>query len=260
MSRLPLAITTTSKFDDAEVARARAGAARLGLPFVKRGWKAPLAEMLESIADAFLVYDSEGVILRDREGELRFTPGMAHLRVKRISAGAEDDFLLRFTELRPGDALLDCTLGLGSDALVAARAVGAQGKVVGLEKSVALHAVVSEGLSRHPYAEGSCQIEALRADAAAYLKACPARSFDVVFFDPMFERPRRASPTFEVLRRYADYSPLDLGMLQEARRVARRWVVIKGSRYSQDLKKLGLRPEAPPRHATVVWARVEAAP
>ncbi len=212
--------------------------------------------MLQRVAEAFLVFDSEGVVLRHGEGALRFTPGMAHLRVKRISAGEQDDFLLRFSELRPADAVLDCTLGLAGDALVAARAVGEQGRVVGLEKSLAIYAVVSEGLAAHAYAPGSCRIEPVHADAAAYLGQLPPASFDVVLFDPMFERPRRASPTFELLRRFADYAPLTPEMLESARRVARRWVVVKGSRYSTDLKKLGLRPEAPPRHATVVWARV----
>jgi hypothetical protein len=37
--------------------------------------------------------------------------------------------------------------------------------------------------------------------------------------------------------------------------VARRWVVIKGSRHSEDLKKLGLTPEPGSRYAEVVWAR-----
>ncbi len=54
-------------------------------------------------------------------------------------------------ELRAGDTILDCTLGLGQDALVAALVVGPSGRVVALEKSLALYAVVSEGLNAYDY-------------------------------------------------------------------------------------------------------------
>jgi hypothetical protein len=48
-------------------------------------------------------------------------------------------------------------------------------------------------------------------------------------------------------------------MLAEAQRVARRAVVIKGSRYSSDFKKLGLQAEPARPNATVLWARLAGA-
>jgi 16S rRNA (guanine1516-N2)-methyltransferase len=46
-------------------------------------------------------------------------------------------------------------------------------------------------------------------------------------------------------------------VLARAIRVARRAVVVKGARYSTDLRKLGLTPLPSTRTADVVWARVD---
>ncbi len=251
----PLAITTSGKCDDSVRERAQAFARKTGLPLHRRGYKAPLGELFGKVADAFLVFEADAVVLADPLGSLSFHPGMAHLRIKALEAG-ERDRLVEAGELRAGDSVLDCTLGLAQDALVAARAVGPEGRVVGLEKSFALWAVVSEGLGGKAYDERSCAIDVRHADAASVLRESPAGSFDVVVFDPMFERPRKSQPAFEVLRRHADHSPLTPEVFEEARRVARRWVVVKGSRYSTDLKKLGLVPERASRSATTVFGRV----
>jgi hypothetical protein len=58
-----------------------------------------------------------------------------------------------------------------------------------------------------------------------------------------------------VLRRFADHVPLTLEVLEQGRRVARRWVVVKGSKYSDELRKLGLSPEPGSRYTEVVWGR-----
>jgi hypothetical protein len=90
------------------------------------------------------------------------------------------------------------------------------------------------------------------------LRAMPPGSVDVVLFDPMFGRALAAQPGFDMLRRLADPSPLTTQVLTEARRVARRVVLIKSARYSAALRSLGLRPEWASRSAPVVWARVAA--
>lgn len=256
--RVPLAVTTSGKPDEALMKQAREAASTWGLPFIPRRRKQPLGPLLESKADGFLVFEHEGVSLWDREGSFSFNPGMAHLRRLRIQAGQRDDALVRVAELSTGDHLLDCTLGLGQDALVAALVAGPTGRVVGLEKSLALYAVVSEGLKAYDYGPGSCRVEALHTDADTYLRSLPSGSFDVVFFDPMFEKPKKSQPAFEVLRRFAEHAPLTPETLEEARRVARRWVVVKGSKYSDDLKKLDLQAEPGSRYTSVVWGRTRA--
>jgi 16S rRNA (guanine1516-N2)-methyltransferase len=203
------------------------------------------------------VLGGDGWTLRRPEGLLRFTPGMAQLRIKRIDQGFNEDMLIRVGELRAGDAVLDCTMGLGADALVCARVVGPSGKVVALEKSLALYALASEPL-RSPYAEGFAQIEVRHADSAVVLPTLTPKSFDVVLFDPMFGRPNKSSQAFDMLRHFADPSGLTAQMLADARKVARRWVVVKGSRYSKDFKKLGLVAEDRSLSRGVLWARVPA--
>lgn len=256
----PLAVTTSGSRDEALIAHARAAAARWGLPFVERPRKAPLSALLGHRASALLAFGADGLTLWDAQGSLRFSPGMAMLRVKRLDAGRDEDLMLRFGEIAPGDAILDCTLGLGADALVAARAVGPSGRVVGVERSLALFALAEEGLGAYPYGPRSARVEVVHADSGALLKAQPAGSFDVVLCDPMFNRPRRSSPAFEMLRRYADPAPLTPEMLDEARRVARRWVLVKAAKYWNDLGRLGLTALPVSRFADVVWARLAANP
>ncbi len=253
---MELSVTTSGKASAELTARARQAAKRWRLPFIERRRKAPLAPLLGREAQAVLVFGTEGLALWDREGALRFTPGMARLRVKRLDAGIQEDLLVRIAGFQPGETVLDCTLGLGADALVAARAVGTTGRVVGLEKSLALYALVSQGLEDYDPGSRSCRVEPLHTDAESFLRSQPNGSFDHVLFDPMFERPRRSAPSFEILRRFADHSPLTVSTLGLAARVARRSVVVKGARHSNDLTKLGLLAEAGSRYATVLWARL----
>jgi SAM-dependent methyltransferase len=248
---------TTSDREAPEFAqRAQQAAAEVGVPYLQRTHKWSLASMLADTAEALIVFESEAVSLVDRLGSLRFSPGLAHLRVKQLDAGVREDMLLRISELQEGERVLDCTLGLGADAQVAARLVGPSGAVTALEKSPALYLLVRYGLETLPRHPRACALQVVRADASEYLRALPAGAFDVVLFDPMFERQRKSSVAFETLRRHADYAPLTREMVAEAQRVARRAVIIKGSRYSSDFKKLGIRPEPARPNATVLWARL----
>ncbi|WNZ65654.1 class I SAM-dependent methyltransferase [Myxococcus sp. MxC21-1] len=252
---VPLAVTTSTKVDAALVREARAVAARWGVPFLPRRAKESVAPWLGTKAAALLVVGGDGVTLWDAEGSFGFHAGMAHLRRMRLRAGEPDAFV-RVAELRAGDAVLDCTLGLAQDAMVASLAVGPSGRVVGLERSLALGAVAGEGLRRYALGEDSGPIEVVHADAREYLKTLPSRAFDVVFFDPMFAKPRKSQPAFDMLRRFAEHAPLTQETLEEARRVARRWVVVKGAKYTDDLRKLGLEDEPGSRFTDVIWGRV----
>ena len=251
-----LRVTISGAPEAGVLAEARAAAARLGLPFVERRAKAPLHRLLEGDRDALLVFERDHVSLWDREGHFRWSPGMATLRLLAFERGDEDN-LVSAALLREGESLLDCTLGLGQDALVASRAVGPKGRVVGVEKSPALHAVVSCGLRRLGPLPGACVIETVCADAGGVLASAAPSSFDVVLFDPMFGRPGKAQPAFEMLRRHADHSPLTPELLEAAKRVARRAVVVKGAKYSDDLRKLGLTALPTRRYSVLSWARVD---
>lgn len=252
-----LGVTVSASVDDELEARARRRAAQWGIPFVARAPKSALEPLVGVAAEALIVFERAGVSLAFLGGRVRWSPGMALLRIQRLDAGVDEDLMVRLGALGPKDAVLDCTLGLGQDSLVAARAVGPSGKVVGVESSAAICRLVEEGLSRLREPK-SCPIEVRHGFYEETLRALPDRSFDVVLFDPMFERPRRSQPAFEVLRRFGDRSPLDRAQVEQARRVARRVVLVKGSRYSRDLKKLGLDPVSASPYRTVLWAVVPA--
>lgn len=253
---VPLAVTVGAHSERfAEEARRRAG--EWGLPYLERPARGGLAALLERGVRACLVLTSDGWALRDAQGSLAFTPGLAMVRLKRLAAGqGGDDVLVRLGELGAGDTVVDATLGLAGDALVCARVVGPTGRVLGVEASWPLWLIVSEGLARWPGFPGSCRIEAVHGRARDVLARLPSRGADVVTFDPMFDRPKRSTPPFELLRAHALHEPLDLDTLAEARRVARRWVVVKGGRYGKELRRLGLEAAPGRRGSPLVWARV----
>jgi hypothetical protein len=251
--KVALAVTTTGKAPGRHVDLARAKAEAWGLPFFERPLKSPIERLLEH-AGALLVLGGSGWALCDASGSCGFSPGLATVRLKRLDKGEQaQDVIVRLGELRAGDVVVDGTVGLAADALVCARAVGPTGRVLGAEASLAIWALVSEGLA--PDAR-SAPIEVRRLTARELLQGLPDRSADVVCLDPMFDRPGKAAPGFAVLRRYAVHEPLDEATLAEARRVARRWVLVKAGRYGQEFERLGLREERLVRGSPVRWARV----
>lgn len=251
--KLALAVTTTGKAPGRHADLARAKAEAWGLPFLERPLKSPIEKLLE-VAEALLVLGGAGWALADASGSCAFSPGLATVRLKRLDKGEQaQDVIVRLGELRPGDVVVDGTVGLAADALVCARAVGPTGRVLGAEASLPIWALVSEGLA--PDAR-SAHIEVRRASALELLRGLPGGSADVVCLDPMFDRPSKAAPGFAVLRRYAVHAPLDAETLAEARRVARRWVLVKAGRYGQEFERLGLREERLVRGSPVRWARV----
>ncbi len=252
----PLAVTTSGKPDERIVELARESALAWGLPFLQRRRKAPLRPLLEEVCP-LLVFEADGVALYDREGKLRFSPGMARLRIKRLDAQVREDRLVKLAGFQPGDCVLDCTLGLAADALVAASAVGSSGKVIGLEKSLPIFALVAAGVHAFESARSS-RIDVRHEDAADFLSRQRDKSFDLVLFDPMFDRPGKCSPAFEMLRRYAEHAPLSPRVLADAQRVARRAVLVKGRHHSREWRRLQLTPERDSPYAPTSWARLPA--
>jgi len=260
-----VAVTTTRRPDPCEEARAKESAGRHGLAFIPRGDSSLEAARSAASADGLLVLTNEASTLVLEGKAHRWFPGMAPLRVKWLRrhgtsppATRRDPFL-RACDFVEGDRVLDATLGLGADALVAAEAVGPSGEVWGLESVAALAAWVAEGLRR--YADRAApRVRVERADHGAFLEALPPRSFDVVLFDPMFRDARKAPGPFQVVRRLADFRPLDPQALAAARRVARRWVVVKDGAPGWDLARLGITPLASARGAHLYYARLPPAP
>jgi len=257
----PVRLAVTTPLDPApeEEATARRAAERHGLEAVPRRGRPLAVVAARAGADALLVLSARRAALWLAGAERPWHAGMGELRRRRLLQGerATRDGFLEAAALRPGDAVLDATLGLGMDALVAAEVVGPGGRVLGIESSPALAALTAEGLARHP-SEAARRVEVLAGDSAKLLALLPERSFDVVVFDPMFRAPCAQASTFELVRRLADARPLARETLERARAVACRWVVVKDGAPGCDLARLGLAPLPGARRATRLYARVEA--
>jgi len=239
--RAPTACVTTSRHPkEPEIARANALAREWGLVYLPRKERS-LAEMEEAaralgIPDgAVVVVEADGLVLHARGTSLRYHPGMGLSRLRRIMAGDAGDWMLQAMGLREGDSVLDATMGLASDLLVASFAVGEKGRAVGVESEALIALIVKEGLASYPHPEPRVvaamrRIEVVHASYQEYLATLPDKSFDVVYFDPMFREPVLESDQMAPLRALANPMPLDPRGFEEALRVARRRVVVKDRR------------------------------
>lgn len=237
-------VTTVPNPAPALIARAHHIAATLNWPYVERGRETVIGYFKRFSAQQAIIVHSQGAKLEHPpHAALFFHPSMGHVRMKRLIRG-ESDRLLSCSQVEPGDRILDCTAGLCSDALVFAHAVGNTGEVVALESNPVLAAVIADGLATYTsdlpeVNEALHRINYRNIDHYSYLAACPSKSFDVVYFDPMFDEPQRDSQSMEPLRQVANEQPLTASTLAEAVRVARKAVVMKNSRGSAAFAELG---------------------
>jgi hypothetical protein len=214
----------------------------------------PVVERRESLAKLVARYDVEGVLVvsPDRTAyhepanglEYFFHPSMAKVRLHNCAKGDEDP-MLRAMELQEGESVLDCTLGRATDAAICAWKVGPNGRVLGLEKSRILAELTIDGLAHYEDSSRKLtellrRVVAVCADYSEFLPTCSAGSFDIVYFDPIFHDPLEKSQAMAPLRALADCSPLSPAAVDEARRVARRFVVIKQRKKTPLWEELGI--------------------
>ncbi|WP_107951380.1 class I SAM-dependent methyltransferase [Lysinibacillus parviboronicapiens] len=160
-----------------------------------------------------------------------FHPNSAAFRLKRVARGETDPFL-EAMQLNAGDSVLDCTLGLAADAMLAAYTVGNAGRVTGVEANPNVAFIVEQGMQAYDTSElplTACmrQIEVVQAEAVTYLKSLPDNAFDVVYMDPMFEEIIDEANNFQALRLAGEHLVLTEEWVSEARRVAKKRVVLK---------------------------------
>lgn len=233
------AVTTGRKAGDHEVKRAKRLASEWRLVYIPRQGRSISriqddARTAGVTGDAVLVVEESELRLYQGETRFHYHPGMGLNRLRQLMRG-KDDWMLRAMDIKEGDHILDATMGLASDLLVASFAAGPAGRVVGLESEKLIALVVQEGLRSYPHprqevVDAMRRIHVINMDYQSYLKAQENGSFDIVYFDPMFEKTVEESQQIAPLRQMGNRSPLDVGSLDEATRVARRRVVVKDRR------------------------------
>lgn len=178
-----------------------------------------------------LVLDFEGVRLFSPQIKPQYWhPGMAHLRLKRAN-----DPLISALDCSVGDAVLDCTMGMGHDALVLS-AAGFQ--ITALEKCGPILFFTNQGIAHYRH-ELSQRIHMRRVDFQHALAAYPDNQFEAVYLDPMFAKTKKSlrAFTWSMMRNIgladARYTASDI---RHAYRVARSTVLLK------------LSPMEPPPH------------
>ncbi|BFH13486.1 class I SAM-dependent methyltransferase [Paenibacillus melissococcoides] len=237
-------VTTGDKTSPHIRERARKMAEMFGHRFVERR-RCTLATLRNRYGDdEFIVYRNKDVrYTKLGLTELIYHPSMAYVRIKRLLAG-EGDTMIAASRAQPGDEVLDCTAGLGSDALVFSHVVGEAGRVTALESEQALFTLLHEGLllyesSIQSVNEAMRRIALKQANHVEWLRGLPDRSVDIVYFDPMFREPVKESASIDPLRALANPGAVKPEAIREACRVARKTVVMKELRGSEEFGRLG---------------------
>ena len=218
----------------------KAWAESQGFTYVPRG-KRTIQDLMDEYGEDFLVYSSRGPQIDRPEGSHFFSLNMAELRIQNLRKG-QRDHLLEALMGRGSSKLpitvLDCTCGFGADAAVASFGLPTGSRVDALEVSPLLEAVTSWGFSHFVHKKDDVtaalrRISLRRGDYRDYLLSDEGPVYDVLYFDPMFQRPVEASCQFQPVRAIMEHGGLTRDLVERALQKARRRVVIKERDFRQ---------------------------
>lgn len=223
-------VTTAGRNNACVIQTAKEISELYNLRYIDRN-KESINNLREKYHSNVLMVGSGKIELHTQESVVKYHPNFAQVRMKRILK-RQDDAFLEATNLIEGSTIIDCTMGMLSDSLIASFAVGKTGSVTSIEAVSELYITMVEGMKKYRY-----EIEELR-DAAKrimtynmhsldYLKQQYNDSVDVVYFDPMFEETIDASTGLQSMQRMADHTGLSNELIEEAKRVAKKRVVLK---------------------------------
>ena len=215
--------------------------------YVPRG-KRTIQDLMDEYGEDFLVYSSRGPQIDRPEGSHFFSLNMAELRIQNLRKGQRDHLLealmgVKEYDLRPAAAqppisVLDCTCGFGADAAVASFGLPAGSRVDALEVSPLLETVTAWGFSHFVHKKDDVTAALRRislrcGDYRDYLLSDEGPVYDVLYFDPMFQRPVEASCQFQPVRAIMEHGGLTRDLIERALQKARRRVVIKERDFRQ---------------------------
>ncbi|KMJ59671.1 hypothetical protein AB685_02020 [Bacillus sp. LL01] len=237
-------VTTAGRTNEQMIQTARKIANDLGYHYYQRNKKSIGAISEERQQDVLVIGKNRYEWYRLGEADpVFFHPNTAAFRAKRWQKGEVEPFLLA-TDLNTGMSFLDCTLGLASDSIMASMATGEHGQVTGVEGNKLLAYLVKTGLKNWESDIGQMneamkRIKVLEGKHQHILTSLPENSFDVVYFDPMFENQIKESNGISPLRKVAVYDELTEQTILDAKRVARNRIVLKDHWQSERFGKFG---------------------
>lgn len=254
-------VTTTHKPDAESVILGRQAASSLNTVFVDRQ-RMSLEKLREvySCVNVLVIKNSQ-LTLFSPLGEYFFHPSMSVPRIKAIKEG-KTDHMVDAMQLISGDTVLDCTMGLGADAIVAAYVSGSMGKITALESSPEIAYIVGQGLKsyndKRPYLkEAMSRIDVINENYNSFLIKLQENSFDIVYFDPMFRFPRQKSSSMEPLRGVVNPAPIELNAIKHAIRVARKRVILKENWFSKEFERLGFKRLSGGRYSPIAFGIID---
>lgn len=215
---------------------AKCYAQQLNALYIERQEYKSVDSLLEqSDVAAVIVFEKNGPRIHSKYGNFAYHPGMSVLRMQQIKNGKQD-YLAEALDLKLGSKVLDCTLGLAADAVIASYYVGDTGKIIGLEASSLIYCVVEYGLKKYNTNDSDLNdamrnIKTICVDANTYLKKCMPNSFDVIYFDPMFRNPVQGAKAMDALRPLSYSQPLGRSTVKLALKIAPRVVIKERNEY-----------------------------
>ncbi|MFA7076976.1 MAG: class I SAM-dependent methyltransferase [Syntrophomonas sp.] len=253
-------ITTTQSVNDVSDALALF-INETGLLYVPRQRSSLQRIAVQHEALGIIVWESERPVLYIDNEKLFFHPSMAKCRIAAYRKKSQDDIMIKACQLAREDSFLDCTLGMGADAIVAAY-FSESGRITGLESQPVVAAVIGWGMKMYqgnmPWLNQAIKrIEVINSNHKDYLSQQADRSYDVVYFDPMFQRPQLKSQPISPLRKLANHAPLDIKTIQDACRVARKCVVMKTWGGGEEMVKLGFQKVRGSQHNPIIYGVIK---
>ncbi|HOQ39596.1 MAG TPA: class I SAM-dependent methyltransferase [Fervidobacterium sp.] len=231
-------ITTSHNSTEKAVQVAKKLSFEYGIPYYNR--RHLNEKIREENIDFYYVVDNNlNLSIRIGNSRLFFHPGISKIRMENFKREGKD-YLLDAIRPSQEDIIYDATFGLGMDAIFMAHFVK---KIVGTEVSTHIYRIVSHGLKNYDSKEewinnAIKKIDLYNEDMKKFISKQPAKAFDIVYCDPMFENPIYKSSSLNPIRPFANYDSIDDDIVEKLLRIARKRVVIKSLERDRLLDKL----------------------
>lgn len=142
---------------------------------------------------------------------LFYHPSISKIKMNNTLSNKSNDFLFKAIEPKDSYSVLDLTLGLGSEALYIANFVN---DVTAVEGSFYIFLVVKESIKNYQFKErwmkeASEKIDIHYSNYKAYLIDLEKNRYDIIYCDPMFEKPNYLSSSLNPIRKIALYEKIN---------------------------------------------------